>query len=179
MNQDINDPTRSKTEEKEDQAPTIRPSSLKSVEPKTEEPDCSGSKKQCSEKQKTNWPMRIEAACAVLLVFITGFYTYYARQQAGSAINAADAAKRSADALAKAQRAFVYFSTAINPTGVVPDAKTMKITNWEFSIPFGNSGETPTKHANVHCEIYTPKQALPDDFGYPDTVEVTKQLIVI
>ena len=34
-----------------------------------------------SRKKETNWPQRIEAVCAVLLVIITGFYTFYARKQ--------------------------------------------------------------------------------------------------
>jgi hypothetical protein len=32
-------------------------------------------------KKKTNWPQRVEAVCAVLLVIITGCYTFYARKQ--------------------------------------------------------------------------------------------------
>jgi hypothetical protein len=34
-----------------------------------------------SNNKETNWPQRIEAICAVLLVVITGFYTFYARKQ--------------------------------------------------------------------------------------------------
>jgi hypothetical protein len=111
MNQDIDEPARNETQEKEDQAPPVRTGSLKPVETKTEEPNCTTSKKQCCEKQKSSWPIRIEAACAVLLVFITGFYTYYARQQAGAAIKAANAAKSAADtataALHISERAYV------------------------------------------------------------------------
>jgi hypothetical protein len=33
------------------------------------------------QKKTTNWPQRIEAVCAILLVLITGAYTYYARKQ--------------------------------------------------------------------------------------------------
>jgi len=40
----------------------------------------------------------VEAACAILLVLITGTYTYYASQQAGAAITAANAAKSAASA---------------------------------------------------------------------------------
>ena len=42
-------------------------------------------------------PQWIEAGCAIALVVITGSYTYYASQQAGAAITAAGAAKKSAD----------------------------------------------------------------------------------
>jgi len=47
-------------------------------------------------QQERNWPQIIEAMCAVLLVFITAFYTYYSRRQAVAAINAANAAKSAA-----------------------------------------------------------------------------------
>lgn len=35
---------------------------------------------KCCHKHK-NWPQRVEAVCAVLLVFITGFYACYAKSQ--------------------------------------------------------------------------------------------------
>jgi hypothetical protein len=44
-----------------------------------------------------HWTRYMEAACAVILVLITGTYTYFARQQAGAAITAAGAAKSAAD----------------------------------------------------------------------------------
>src|SRR5216684_2061693 len=53
------------------------PSTIKSV---NAAPDAHSAECQCQSKKK-NWPQRIEACCAVLLVFITGFYTFYARQQ--------------------------------------------------------------------------------------------------
>lgn len=49
-------------------------------------------------KKKSKIRKNIEVGCAVALVFITAFYTYYARKQAGAAITAADAAGRAADA---------------------------------------------------------------------------------
>lgn len=55
-----------------------------------------GQHSRCRKLKKA--PIWVEACCAVALVGITGFYTYYARQQAGAAIKAADAAKSAAGA---------------------------------------------------------------------------------
>ena|SRR5882724_4365242 len=43
--------------------------------------DSGGAHYECHHKQGIPWPQRIEAACAVLLVFITGTYTYFACKQ--------------------------------------------------------------------------------------------------
>ena len=62
---------------------------------------------QQSKEQQQNWPHRVEAVCAVLLVFITGLYAFYARQQAraacdtlGEIIKQLPELKKSADAAA-------------------------------------------------------------------------------
>jgi hypothetical protein len=47
-------------------------------------------------KEKENWPQRIEAVCAVLLVVITGFYTYYAAGQLHKMKRSTDAAEKAA-----------------------------------------------------------------------------------
>jgi type II secretory pathway pseudopilin PulG len=44
-----------------------------------------------------HWTRYVEVACAILLVLITGTYTYYSSQQATAAITAANAAKSSSD----------------------------------------------------------------------------------
>jgi hypothetical protein len=101
----------------------------------------------------------------------------------GKMSSEADAAKRSADtsrdALVTVQRAFINFSTAISIQADVPDPKTLKITLWEFSVPFENSGDTPTRGASIHTEIYPSRRSLPDDFGFRDATKVTRQLIVV
>jgi hypothetical protein len=56
------------------------------------------------QKEDQSWPHKTEALCAVALVFITGFYTYYARKQAGAAIEAANASKQASDTAAQALR---------------------------------------------------------------------------
>jgi hypothetical protein len=53
-------------------------------------------------KQKTNWPQRIEAVCAVMLVIITGTYTYYAAGQLHKMKRSTDAAEKAANAAASA-----------------------------------------------------------------------------
>lgn len=54
-------------------------------------------------EKEPNWTAWIQAVCAIFLVIITGFYTYYAYQQAGAnltaAIAAASAAKTAAQTL--------------------------------------------------------------------------------
>jgi len=58
--------------------------------------DATGSNQ--SHKKETRWPQRIEAVCAVLLVIITGLYTYYAAGQLHKL-------KRSTEATEKAAKA--------------------------------------------------------------------------
>lgn len=54
----------------------------------------------CDNKE-TNWPQRIEAACAVLLVIITGTYTYYAAGQLHKMKRSTDAAQSAATTAAQ------------------------------------------------------------------------------
>ena len=49
-----------------------------------------------NQNEPQHWTRFVEAACAVLLVLITGNYTYYASKQASAAITAANAANTSA-----------------------------------------------------------------------------------
>jgi hypothetical protein len=49
-------------------------------------------------RKRKNWPQRVEASCAVLLVLITAAYAWYARKQAIAATNAANAATNAAAA---------------------------------------------------------------------------------
>jgi hypothetical protein len=48
------------------------------------------------DQKQTNWPQRIEAVCALLLVIITGTYTYYAAGQLHKMKRSTDAAERAA-----------------------------------------------------------------------------------
>jgi hypothetical protein len=47
--------------------------------------------------EEANWPQRTEAVCAVLLVVITGFYTYYAAGQLHKMKRSTDAAEKAAN----------------------------------------------------------------------------------
>jgi hypothetical protein len=60
--------------------------------------DENGGKKVVEHKQPKHWVEYVEGLCAIALVAITGTYTYYARQQADSAIKSAKAATVAADA---------------------------------------------------------------------------------
>lgn len=82
------------------------------------------------------------------------------------------------EGLESVQRAFVTFLFNINPQGVV-DSKTNKVVQWNFSIPLINDGSTPTRNMVMHLEAYASRDELPDNFTFPDTSTVTKQLIVL
>jgi hypothetical protein len=56
-----------------------------------------GRRVQRTVEKPSHWWETAPSICAILLVIITGYYTYYAKQQAGAAITAADAAKSAAD----------------------------------------------------------------------------------
>ena len=81
MDQNAAIPTSSQAQGKVDQAQPLPPDSLKAIEPATEQPNGGGSENQRSDKRKSGWPSRVQAACAVALVVITGCYTYYAGSQ--------------------------------------------------------------------------------------------------
>jgi hypothetical protein len=49
------------------------------------------------ENKPPHWTRHVEAVCAIILVLITGTYTYYASRQACAAVTAANAAKSAAD----------------------------------------------------------------------------------
>jgi hypothetical protein len=121
----------------------------------------------------------IMAVCT-LLIFITGaFYTVFAglqwcanKQAADAATNAASTAK---EALVSVQRAYVNFSTAIEPRGFIVNGK---VTSWEFTVPFENSGDTPTKGMTMRIHLHLSKDKIPEDFTYP-TAEGRDPLIAL
>jgi hypothetical protein len=94
-------------------------------------------------EDKTNWPQRIEAVCAVLLVVITGAYTYYAAGQLHKmkrAVEAAEGANKiSREALVVVQGAFVTFRDLTYERLQAPDTGKHY---WNFDAVFENSGTT-------------------------------------
>jgi hypothetical protein len=54
--------------------------------------------------QRTSLPAWIETFCAIALVFITGFYTYYAKQQLSEMKAAVQVSKENADAAKEARQ---------------------------------------------------------------------------
>jgi hypothetical protein len=74
MDESKGEPNKDKAEDKTKQVPP----SVKGLK-KTE--DSGSGHHECQHKQGIPWPQRIEAACAVLLVFITGTYTVFAGRQ--------------------------------------------------------------------------------------------------
>ena len=80
------------------------------IEPENKAIDGQARCPDCCHKHK-NWPQQIEAACAILLVLITAFYTYYAKEQRREMIKANEI---NGDALHSVQRAFVNFSREVH-----------------------------------------------------------------
>jgi uncharacterized protein HemX len=76
------------------------------------------------ETKMTKAARYIEAACAVLLVLITGTYTYYASQQACAAITAANAA----------QSAAVTANESLKLTRQITDLRKRLLLSGKFSL---------------------------------------------
>lgn len=83
-------------------AEQIPPASRLSPEGKSPAGDGGHRQSETENKKDQSWPHRIQAVCAVVLIFITGFYTYYARKQAAAAIAAAEASTRASNTAVKA-----------------------------------------------------------------------------
>jgi hypothetical protein len=131
-------------------------------------------------KKQNNWPQGIEAVCAVFLVLITGFYTYYARKQAGAAHDtlgeiqkqfpeiqksakaARDAADTSRQSLVDVQRAFIIFPAKASMI-FFPRDQVHSIT-----MPIENSGATPAHMVIDRISCVTPIGQLPKHFSFPD-----------
>ena len=134
--------------------------------------------------KKKNWPQRIEAVCAVLLVIITGFYTYYAagqlhkmRRATKAAEDSAQAAKNAADTASKTlqftqdsfrdeQRAWVG----------VPDLKIVSIPSpTSIDVSFHNSGKTPGLHLR-RATVYMTRDAIVEGPS-PHDIELAEKKI--
>jgi len=101
-------------------------------------------------KEPTHWTRYIEAACAIALVLITGTYTYYARQQAGAAIVAANAAKSAGDtahdALVLDQRPWVGLMGGSHISAEIAKGSPIRI-----HLEIQNVGKTPAlDESSVH-----------------------------
>jgi len=108
----------------------------------------------------TNWPQRIESVCAVMLVVITGFYTYYAAGQLHKlrrAVQAAEGANTIAhDTLIASQRPWVSIGDpfkammiefAPNPTKVdgKPDTANPMGLHSKLSYSIEVAGNSPAR----------------------------------
>jgi hypothetical protein len=132
-----------------------------------------------STKKETNWPQRIEAICAMLLVLITGCYTFYARKQLKAMQGQITEMKNT-----RAQTKFDNASAIIAEQAIAQNALTESqksvdkslgatIDNFQqeqrawlnaqpaigipksdapykIQIPILNSGKTPAKHLMVY-----------------------------
>jgi hypothetical protein len=121
-------------------------------------------------------PVWIEAACAIALVVITGFYTHYAHRTLEEIIKqypeitkSANAAKSAADtassALVSVQRAFVtYDETDVDsyPTSIRPTNQEA----WAFTAKLENSGTTPAVSAIREFAVNNTLRAEPTDLEF-------------
>jgi hypothetical protein len=138
-------------------------------------------------KQKINLPSWIQAICSIILIFITGFYTYYASRQVcemkktveemgkqSIAMQTAANANRDAVDLAGKQfrmerRAFVHLSGFDKQS--ILDERKENVINYQITVKFKNSGATPTKNLHVRNNWTIRKEILPKNFDYRDLGE--------
>jgi hypothetical protein len=130
-------------------------------------------------------PIWIEAACAIALVGITGFYTHYAHQQVEQLIKQYPELHRSAqaaadgagaaqsqlikmeesnrinrEALESVQRAFVVFAAS-------PEVMVMP-NFWDIDIAIDNAGNTPTRTLKDRVSWIFSLTDLPENYSFPD-----------
>jgi hypothetical protein len=87
-------------------------------------------------ENQPHWTSYVEAFCAILLVLITAFYTYYAGHQAQSAIDATRIATKS---MLIDQRAWI----GLDHIDIV-DAPIQAGKNLRINVTFKNTGKTPS-----------------------------------
>ncbi len=141
--------------------------------------------------EKIGWPARIQVACTIAIVFITGFYTYYARQQVictetsiadnKKAINGTIGEMRKQNDALKESIKVALSGVAVSSMGIKAAEKQTRLdqrawmgvsnvlSNMEAGKPmvvhvsFKNTGKTPAKNVTIaaHAESI-PIKSLPD-----------------
>jgi hypothetical protein len=110
--------------------------------------------------------------CAVLLVIITGFYTYFAAGQLHKmrrAVVAAEGANEVArSALVSVQRAFISFSPIAR---IGTTVSNNKVTAWQAHVPMRNQGSTRANEVASSISHYFTPSPLSEDFSFPDQDE--------
>jgi len=118
------------------------------------------------------WVSSVEATCAVLLVIITGTYTYLAAGQLNKMRQAVSAAE-GANALARTtmivgQRAFVSFTNQFDVRSGGQDAQTGQKA-WAVIPHMRNSGNTAALNLHTYTNINSPDyKEFPPNFDYAD-----------
>lgn len=85
-------------------------------------------------------------------------------QQQVQALSESNRINRSA--LQSVQRAFITFS----PKGEIgTTVKDGKVVSWSPRVPMTNNGSTPAINVHDRGNFYVSREALPDDFKFPDT----------
>ena len=115
-----------------------------------------------SDEKKTNWPQRIEAVCAVLLVIITGFYTYFAAGQLhkmNRAVKAAEGANTiAAKNLAETNRSWIeirldrYWEEADNDLPKLNE-HLRKLRELKFPLTYTNVGKFPVTQIYITADV--------------------------
>lgn len=106
--------------------------------------------------------MWIEAACAVALVCITGFYTHFAKQQRDAMLTSNEISRTTSR---DSERAYVFYSATEALVG--RGAETGK-QSWLFTPMLENGGNTPALEVRDVMNQNLDHKTLPDDFDYPD-----------
>jgi len=174
MDQGEGTPPAQDTEGNKEQAPTPAETHDTAINSKSAQAESQSSQK----KKRKNWPQRVEAGCAVLLVFITGYYAYYAKKQRDAMLDSnkitrdsltinRDALQLNRDSSESVQRAFVRF-TGISPRHGLQLKESGRVKEWDFICNWENSGNTPAIGVVQHFNAREFPKGEPNDEEFED-----------
>ena len=127
-------------------SPTNRPIVINSS---NDEEPTREARKQKRRRNFRKAPIWVEAGCAILLVGITGFYTYYARQQKNAML---DSNNINRESLQSVQRAFIRLK-GITSNGVIKRTDKREERYFDMNANWENSGNTPATETIVFFSV--------------------------
>ena len=155
MDQSVRDKEKEKAADKRDHNPEQPPPQ----QGRKNSPITNRNENGTDDKQRKNWLGWIQAISTIAIVFITAFYTYYARQQVketGRAIALTDAS------IKLDQRAWIGVTSV---SGKPEVGKQLTIT-----VTFKNTGKTPAKNTNIAAVVEPARQNKAPDFTIENRV---------
>ena len=121
-------------------------------------------------KKKVNWPSWITAICTGFIVIITGFYTYYASEQAAQMEKTVRIAS---DTSIRQLRAYVIVDR-VGINGVITNSQPT------VTVEFKNSGQTPaydvTSWISIGLSKFPLTYSIPEEINFP-TMKGSKDII--